>query len=425
MNVLTLILAGGRERRLSILAAHRAKPALSFAGKYRIIDFALSNCVNSGLRRVALLTDYRPQSLLDHVGLGGPWDLDRRRPNGLFIWQPYRDEYNEDIYRGTAGALLQNRRRLAEAESDVTLVLSGDQVYSMDYRPMLEAHQQRGADLTIGVVPVRAEDAYRFGMIGTDGDGRVIEFQEKPRQTSSTLGSMGVYVFNTETLLRRLEEDARDPASSHEIGRNLIPRMVGGDRVFAHTFDGYWQDVGSLGVYWRSQLDLLDDDPRLNLNDPRWVIHTRSEERPPVKLLPQAKVQRSFVSNGCIVEGEVINSVLSPGVRVGPGAVVRDSIVMLDTVIGAGAVVDRCIVDENVSIEAGAQLGTGGDERPNMTEPDTITDGLTVIGYGARIPSNAQIGRNCRIDPETTADALGNGRIASGTTVMRSLQAAR
>jgi glucose-1-phosphate adenylyltransferase len=425
MNVLTLVLAGGRARGLSILAAHRAKPALPFAGKYRIIDFALSNAVNSGLRRVALLTDYRPQSLLDHVGLGGPWDLDRRRPNGLFVWQPYRDEFSEDIYRGTVGALHQHRRALSEGDNDVTLVLSGDQVYTMDYRPLLEAHAQSGADLTIGVVPVRPEEAHRFGMITVNDDQRVAEFHEKPRQSSSTLGSMGVYVFNTRTLLRRLDDDARDPASSHEFGRDLIPRMVLQDRVCAYRFDGYWQDVGSLQVYWRAQLDLLDEQPGLNLNDPDWVIHTRSEERPPVKLLPGAKVRRSLVSNGCIVRGEVINSVLSPGVVVEPGAVVRDSIVMLDTVIESGAVVDRCILDENVRIGAGARVGAGDESSPNRTEPESIVGGLTLIGYGAQIPEGITIGRHVRIDPEVAAQDLGAESIAGGTTIMRGVAMSR
>lgn len=425
MNVLTLILAGGRERRLSILAAQRAKPALPFAGKYRIIDFALSNAVNSGLRRVALLTDFRPQPLLDHVGLGGPWDLNRRRPNGLFVWQPYRDEYNEDIYRGTSGALYQNRRRLIEGGSDVTLVLSGDQVYTMDYRPLLEAHRGSEADLTIGVVPVAREESYRFGMVGFDDDRRVTEFQEKPQQSRSTYGSMGVYVFNTQTLLRRLEDDAYDLASSHEIGRNLIPRFVQQDRVYAYPFDSYWQDVGNLQVYWRSQLDLLDEHPALNLNDPEWVIHTRSVERPPVKLLPGAKVERSLITNGCIIEGTVINSVLSPGVHVERGAVVRDSIIMHETMIGADALVDRCLVDEDVRIDSGARLGVSDDLRANLTEPDSIVDGLTVIGSGVHIPEGATIGRQCRIDPEVTADDFDRMTIPSGTTLMRALRRSR
>jgi glucose-1-phosphate adenylyltransferase len=421
MNVQTLILAGGRERRLSILAAQRAKPALPFAGKYRIIDFALSNCVNSGLRRVAVLPDYRPQPLIDHLGLGGPWDLDRRRPNGLFIWLPFRDEFSEDVYRGTVGALYQNRRRLAEGNSEVTLVLAGDQVYTMDYRPLLQAHAARGADLTIGVVNVQPEETYRFGMVTTDQDQRVVAFHEKPRQSSSTLGSMGVYIFNTGKLLRRLEEDARDPASSHEIGLNLIPRMVQQDSVYAAPFTGYWQDVGSLPVYWRSQLDLLDEEPALDISNPRWVIHTRSEERPPVKVLPSARVERSLISNGCLIHGEVINSVLSPGVIVEPGAVVRDSIIMPGTVIGADALVDRCIIDENTRIGAGAQLGSGDDSQPNATEPGHITDGLTVIGPRVDLPAGIVVGRHCRIDPEVTAADLPGRHIPGGRTVMRAL----
>ncbi len=419
MNVLTLILAGGRERRLGILVSQRAKPALSFAGKYRIIDFALSNCTNSGLRRIAVLPDYRPQPLLDHLGLGGPWDLDRRRPNGLFIWQPFRDEFAEDVYRGTAGALNQNRQRLAEAESEVTMVLSGDQIYTMDYRPLLAAHAARDADLTIGVVPVKPEDVHRFGMVTPDADQRVHEFHEKPLQTSSRWGSMGIYVFKTAALLRRLAEDARDPASSHEIGLNLIPRMVDQDRVFVYPFNGYWQDVGSLAVYWRTQLGMLLDTPPLDIYNPAWVIHTRSEERPPVKFLPGGEVHQSLVSNGCVVEGQVINSVLSPGVHVRPGAIVRDSIIMRDTDIGSGAVVDRCVVDSGVVIEDRAQLGIGTDLRPNRTEPDHITDGLTVIGMRAHVPAGINIGRHCRIDPGVTAADLPGSEIVSGSTIMR------
>jgi len=423
MDVMTLILAGGRERRLSILAADRAKPALPFAGKYRIIDWALSNCVNSGLRRVALLPDYRAQTLLDHVGLGGPWDLDRRRPNGLFIWQPFRDEFNEDRYRGTAGALYQNRRRLAESNSDVVLVLSGDQVYTMDYRPLLEAHQKRGADMTIGVVPVPPQETYRFGMVAFADDGRVTDFEEKPQQSINQWGSMGVYVFNTMSLLDLLDADARDPASAHDIGANLVPRLVEGGRVYAHPFDGYWQDVGTLGVYWRAQLELLNLPPPLALNNERWLIRTRSEERPPVKLLPGARVEQSLISNGCVVEGQVVNSVLSPGVHVARGAMVRDSIVMLDSRIGAEAVVDRCIVDEQVSIGRGAQLGVGDADVRNRTEPSHFSDGLSVIGYGAQLPDGIAVGRHCRIDPEVEAGDLPGQQITSGTTVMQGVVA--
>ncbi|WP_029215443.1 glucose-1-phosphate adenylyltransferase family protein [Kallotenue papyrolyticum] len=415
MNVLTLILAGGRARGLSILATHRAKPALPFAGKYRIIDFALSNAVNSGLRRVAVLTDYRPQSLLDHLGLGGPWDLNRRRPNGLFIWQPFRDEFSEDLYRGTVGALHQHRRALEDASIDVVLVLSGDQVYTMDYRPLLEAHVRTNADLTLAVVPVPPAEAHRFGMVSIDAERRVVGFQEKPRQTSATLGSMGIYVFSRAALLRQLDLDAADPASSHEFGRDLIPRMVLQERVYAYPFDGYWQDVGTLMVYWRAQLELLGEQPALNLNAPGWRIYTRSEERPPVKLLPGGHIERSLVANGCVVRGTVINSVLSPGVRVERGAVVRDSVIMLDTLIEAEAQVDRCVVDENVVIGAGAQVGLGTARVPNRTEPERFADGLSVIGCNVRIPAGSRIGRHVRIDPDA---ALPSEVIPDGATVL-------
>lgn len=419
MNVMTLILAGGRERRLGILAAHRAKPALPFAGKYRMIDFALSNCVNSGLQRIAMLPDYRPQSLLDHVGQGDPWDLGRRQPNGLFVWQPYRDEFSEDVYRGTAGALNQNWRRLAESGCEHTLILSGDQVYTMDYRPLLQAHADRGADLTIGVVPVDPDQVHRFGMITIDDESRVRQFQEKPREATTPWGSMGVYVFRTETLLRRLREDARDPASSHELGLNLVPRMVAEDRVAAFPFEGYWQDVGSLPVYWRAQLDLLQDSPTLDLHNDDWVIHTRSEERPPVRLLPGSRVRRALISNGCVIQGEVINSVLSPGVRVEAGAIVRDSVIMLDTTIGANAVVDRCIVDEAVRIGAGAQLGVGEEIRPNTMAGEYLQEGLSVVGHRAHVPEGVTIGRHCRIDPEVRAADFPSRSVASGTTIMK------
>ncbi|GAC1653645.1 MAG: glucose-1-phosphate adenylyltransferase [Herpetosiphon sp.] len=421
MNVMTLVLAGGRERRLSILAAHRPKPALSFAGKYRIIDFALSNTVNSGLRRVAILPDYRPQQLLDHVGLGGPWDLNRRRPNGLFIWQPFRDEYSEDVFRGTAGALNQNLRRLEDSGSDVVLLLSGDQIYTMDYRPLLAAHAERNADLTMGVVKVKAEDVHRFGMVQSHSDGRVREFQEKPVESTSLWGSMGVYVFKLEALVRRLREDACDPASSHDIGLNIVPRMVDQDSTFSYQFDGYWQDVGTLHVYWQTQLALMGEELHLNIHDPNWVIHTRSEERPPVKVLPGAAVHHSLVSNGCVIEGQVINSVLSPGVRVAAGAIVRDSIVMLNTTIEAGAVIDRCVIDEAVVIGAGATVGAGQSVRPNRTEPGTITDGLTVVGTRATIPGGITIGRNCRIDPDVSGSDFQGLEIPSGATTMRAM----
>ncbi len=419
MSVLTLILAGGEGSRLSILGEKRAKPAVPFGGKYRIIDFPLSNAVNSDLYRIAVLTQYRPHSLMQHLGIGEPWDLNRQRPNGLQIWQPYRGRHDQDWYRGTADALHQNRSFIEDDGSDLLLVLSGDHIYKQDYRELLRFHQENGADLTVAVMHVRPDEVHRFGIMSVDADQRITKFAEKPKQSDSTLASMGIYVFNTQFLLQRLEEDAQDPKSSHDFGKNIIPRMVERDKVFAYPFSGYWVDVGTIQAYWETNLALLEDLPALDLYDPRWVIHTRSEERPPVKFGPSGDVDRSLLSNGCIIYGTVINSVLSPGVHVERGAVVRDSVIMNGTAIRAGAQIDRCVLDKEIEIGADAQVGGGDDTTPNELEPGNINTGITIIGKRARIPACAIIGRNCRIDANVTPAAFEQLEIPSGATVSR------
>ena len=417
MSVLTLILAGGEGSRLSILGEKRAKPAVPFAGKYRIIDFALSNAVNSDLYRIAVLTQYRPHSLVEHLGTGEPWDLNRRRPNGLQIWQPYRGRRDQDWYRGTADALYQNRNFIAKDGSDLLLVLSGDHVYKEDYRDLLRFHQEKGADLTVAVMHVRPDEVHRFGIMSVDADQRITKFTEKPKESESTLASMGIYVFSTAFLLRRLEEDARDPTSAHDFGKNIIPKIVERDKTFAYLFSGYWVDVGTISAYWETNLALLDEDPALDLYDPRWVIHTRSEERPPVKCTPFGEIKNSLTSNGCIVNGAVINSVLSPGVCVERGAVVRDSVIMNDTTIKAGALVNRCILDKEIQVGPKAQVGVGDDDTPNQLEPANLNTGITIVGKRARIPAGATIGRNCRIDSNLTPDDFEKLEIPSGGTV--------
>ncbi len=419
MSVLTLILAGGEGSRLSILGEKRAKPAVPFGGKYRIIDFALSNTVNSGLYRVAVLTQYRPHSLMQHIGIGEPWDLDRRRPEGVQIWQPYRGRSDQDWYRGTADALYQNRAFIAEDGSDITLVLSGDHIYKQDYRDLLRYHREHGADLTVAVMHVRPDEVHRFGIMSVDAQYRITKFTEKPKQSDSTLASMGIYVFNTRFLLERLEEDAADPHSAHDFGKNIIPKMVERDTVVAYPFEGYWVDVGTIDAYWSTSLELLADQPALDLYDPGWVIHTRSEERGPVRFGPHGDVENSLLSNGCEIDGTVINSVLSPGVRVERGAVVRDSVIMNDTVIGAGAQIDRCVFDKEIVVGAGAQIGVGDDTTPNQLEPDKIYTGITIAGKRARIPANAVVGRNCRIDSDTTPDDYDGLELPSGGTIRR------
>ncbi|HEX6140957.1 MAG TPA: glucose-1-phosphate adenylyltransferase [Candidatus Limnocylindria bacterium] len=411
--VLTLILAGGEGERLSILSQVRAKPGVPFGGKYRIIDFALSNAVNSGLTDVAVLTQYAPRSLIDHIGVGRPWDLDRSR-GGVSLLQPYIGRgRTRDWYRGTADAVLQNMEFIADREPELVLVLAGDHVYKMDYRPFIETHRDKGADVTCAVRTVPLSDAHRFGILETDRDGRVVAFTEKPPQPTSNLVSMGVYVFGWRFLREILSSERVD------FGRDLLPWLVETGRgVFAYEFRGYWQDVGTVESYWRTNLDLLTDRPGIELNDLGWLIYTKSEERPPARIGPDAVITRSMVSHGCVVDGTVEHSVLSPGVRIGAGAVVRDSIVMFDTVVEERAVLDRAIVDKDCVIGRGAVVGEGEDLRPNRDEPERLYAGITLVGKKARVPARVRIGRNCRIDPGVGPADFGRRLvIRSGETV--------
>jgi len=419
MSVLTLILAGGQGSRLSILGEKRAKPAVAFGGKYRIIDFALSNVVNSELYQVAVLTQYRPHSLMEHIGIGVPWDLNRTSPKGVRIWQPYRGRKDQDWYRGTADALYQNRNFIADAGCDRLLILGGDHIYKMDYREMLRFHEQKGADLTVAVMNVAPEETFRFGIMDIDDDHKIVRFTEKPKQATSTLASMGIYVFNTSFLLRYLERDGADPTSQHDFGKNLIPQMVANDKVYAFPFSGYWVDVGTIQSYWETNLALLEEPSPLNLGDPDWVIHTRSKERPPVLIGAKAETRNALLSNGCVVHGTVIHSVLSPGVVVKAGAVVRDSVIMNDVTVGEGAVIDRCVLDKEITVGLGAKVGYGDDNTPNQLEPANLDTGITIAGKRARIPAGAVVGRNCRIDPDTTKEDYDQLGIPSGGTVSK------
>ena len=424
MSVLTLILAGGQGSRLSVLGDKRAKPAIVFAGKYRIIDFPLSNAVNSELSRVAVLTQYRPHSLMLHIGIGEPWDLNRTPPKGVRIWQPYRGRKDQDWYRGTADALYQNRGFILDAHCDRLLILSGDHIYKQDYREMLRFHEEKGADLTVAVMNVTPEETSRLGIMDVDAGNRIVQFTEKPKEATGTLASMGIYVFNTDFLLRHLEEDGVDPNSHHDFGKNLIPKMVVKDKVYAFPFSGYWVDVGTIQSYWETNLSLLNDPPPLHLDDPDWVIHTRSEERPPVRIGPGGITRDCLLSNGCVIKGTVIHSVLSPGVVVEAGAVVRESVIMNDTHIGAGAVVECCVLDKEIRIGPGARLGGGDDDTPNQIEPANLCTGITILGKRARVPAGAVIGRNCRIDPNITHDDYDRLEVPSGSTISKRVNVA-
>jgi len=419
-HTIAVILAGGQGERLSVLSMERAKPAVPFAGKYRIIDFTLSNCVNSGLYDVAVLTQYRPHSLNDHIGIGRPWDLDRAR-GGIRLLQPYLGRKDADWYKGTADAVNQNLPFLLEdPRVDLVVVLSGDHVYRMDYQKMIAFHEAKQADCTVAVFEVPLREAHRFGTLVTDEEHRVVEFDEKPAQPRSTLISMGIYVFERAALEQRLLEDVNTHRSRHDFGGDIIPHMVEMDRVFAYPFRGYWRDVGTVQSYWDANMGLLAEPPDFNLYEPDWIIHTRSEERPPAKVCGSARVERSLVSHGCNVAGTVEHSVLSPGVFVAEGAIVRDSIVMTDCIIGPDCVLDRVILDKEVVVGSNCRLGVGSDNRSNRLEPRRLNTGITLVGKRARIPAGAQLGRNCRIDAYVTErDFQGRLEIASGDSVLR------
>jgi glucose-1-phosphate adenylyltransferase len=409
-----MILAGGAGSRLSVLTQKRAKPAVPFAGKYRIIDFTLSNCVNSGVYTVGVCTQYRPRSLHDHIRTGQPWDLDRNT-GGVTLLQPYIGRRYSDWYQGTADAIYQNLDFIFHYEPDVVLILSGDHVYKLNYDVMTTFHLEHAADLTIAALRVSAEEARRFGMLRTADNYRVIGFEEKPIQPSGTLASMGVYAFNATVLRQVLEADHRDPRSNRDFGRDIIPRMVNSNRVFAFPFGGYWVDVGTTGAYWQAHRDLLLDAPPLDLFERAWVIHTRSEERQPAGIRGGARVSQSLISDGCLIEGSVECSVLSPGVVVRPGACVRDSIVMTDTVIERDAVVDHAILDKRIHIGPEAHIGwDAGTESVDAMVPE---ERLTVIGKNSRIPGGVRLGRNVVVAADFALDASESAHIPDGAHV--------
>ena len=414
-RTLAVILAGGEGERLSILSSLRAKPAVPFGGKYRIIDFTLSNCVNSDIDNVVVLTQYNPRSLNDHIAMGRPWDLDRNY-GGVRMLQPYiaRGRVAE-WYRGTADAVLQNLNVIEQAPGDTVLVLAGDHIYKMDYQPFVAAHRRHRADVTIAVRRVPLADATRMGILALDDNDRIVEWHEKPRQPKSDLASMGVYVFSKKALRQWLIEPRAD------FGHDVIPAMIeGGARVYGYRFDGYWQDVGTIQSYWDANLALLSDAPELDLYDREWIVHTRSEERAPAKIGATAQVHRSLISHGCVINGSVVNSVLSPGVVVDVGASVRDSIILFDSVIRTGAVVDRAILDKEVAVGPGAIVGEGTDfDVVNRREPGRLNTGITVVGKRAVIPRGVRIGRNVLIGEGARAADFLSRIVKSGSTVER------
>jgi glucose-1-phosphate adenylyltransferase len=412
LRTLALILAGGESKALSALTAERSEAAVPFAGKYRIIDFTLSNCVNSDIYNVGVLTQYRPRSLHEHIGVGKPWDLDRRI-GGVRVLHPFLTSEGGDWQRGNADAVRGNLDFIAEQAADVVLVLAGDHIYKMDYRPMLQIHQDRDADITVAVHGVSPHEVQRYGIVTVDAAGTVSRFEEKPRRSRSSMASMGIYAFRKSFLIELLSSDA-----GNNIGRDIMPKVVGQTGVAAYNFQGYWADVGTVQAYYEANMALLVETPPLDLYDPEWVIHTKSEERPAAEIGAEARVEGSLLCDGCRVRGHVVRSIVAPGVVIGEGAVVRDSILLTDTIVEAGAVVDHCILDKETIVGAGALVGDGEDNTPNQAAPEWLNTGLTLVGRRARVPAGAKIGRNVVIRPRVLeATFRADKTVASGRTV--------
>src|SRR6266540_4013119 len=370
LRTLALILAGGESPALSVLTAERSEAAVPFAGKYRIVDFTLSNCVNSDIYNVGVLTQYRPRSLHEHIGVGKSWDLDRRI-GGVRVLHPFLTSEGGDWQRGNADAVRGNLDFIAEQPADVVLVLAGDHVYKMAYRPMPPIHQDRDADITVAVHGVSPHEVQRYGIVTVDTAGTVSRFEEKPRRSRSSMASMGIYAFRKSFLIELLNSDA-----GNNIGRDIMPKVVGQTGVAAYNFQGYWADVGTVQAYYEANMALLVETPPLDLYDPEWVIHTKSEERPAAEIGAEARVEGSLLCDGCRVRGHVVRSIVEPG-----------------------AVVDHCILDKETVVGAGALVGDGEDNTPNQAAPEWLSTGLTLVGRRARVPAGAKIGRNVVIRP--------------------------
>ena len=415
-EMIAMLLAGGQGSRLGVLTAKVAKPAVAFGGKYRIIDFPLSNCINSGVDTVGVLTQYQPLRLNTHIGIGIPWDLDRN-VGGVSILPPYEKSSNSEWYTGTANAIYQNLDYMQSFNPDYVLILSGDHIYKMDYEVMLDFHKANKADVTIAAMPVPMEEASRFGIVVTDSEGRIQEFEEKPANPSSNLASMGIYIFSWPVLKEALIRLSEQP--NCDFGKHIIPYChAKGQRLFAYEYNGYWKDVGTLSSYWEANMELIDILPEFNLYEEFWKIYTNSANLPPQYIAEQGVVDRCIISNGTEIYGEVHNSVLGAGITVGKGSVVRDSIIMRDVVIGENCVIDKAIIAENTVIGDNVVIGIGA-EVPNQLKPNIYSGGLATIGENSKIPSGVQIGKNTAISGETVPEDYREGMLASGETLIK------
>ena len=393
---IAMLLAGGQGSRLYTLTEKTAKPAVPFGGKYRIIDFPMSNCVNSGIDTVGVLTQYQPLVLNEYIGNGQPWDLDRTH-GGVTVLSPYEAKGGKDWYRGTANAIYQNLTFIDRYSPEYTLILGGDHIYKMDYSKMLAEHKKNGADCTIAVLEVPMEEASRFGILNTDENNKIYEFEEKPKQPKSNKASMGIYIFTTEVLKKYLIEDEADPNSSNDFGKNIIPNMLNdGKKMYSYTFDGYWKDVGTLTSLWEANMDILGKNPTFNLYDRKFRIFYRHNALPPHRVGEDAKVKNSMLTEGCVIDGTVENSVLSNGVVVERGAIVKDCVIMSGAKICAGAKVEYAIIDSDTVVGAGSVLGEAKE-----------TAKLLVLGSGMNVPAGTKLEGGNVIDANNLKDFIG------------------
>ncbi len=415
-EMIAMLLAGGQGSRLGVLTSKVAKPAVAFGGKYRIIDFPLSNCINSGVDTVGVLTQYQPLRLNTHIGIGIPWDLDRNI-GGVTVLPPYEKSKNSEWYTGTANAIYQNIEYMETFNPEYVLILSGDHIYKMDYEVMLDFHKTNGAECTIAVMPVPYEEASRFGIMITDENRRITDFEEKPANPRSNLASMGIYIFNWKTLKEALITMAEQPAL--DFGKHIIPYVhEKGAPLYAYEFNGYWKDVGTLSSYWEANMELIDIVPEFNLYEEYWKIYTRSEIQPPQYLADNSVVERSIIGEGSDIYGEVYNSVIGCGVTIGKGTVVRDSIIMNNTVIGDGCELNKAIIAEDVVVGNNVKLGIG-EEAENDTAPHIYNHGLVTIGEKSIIPDGITVGKNSVIFGATSAADYENANLASGKTLIK------
>ena len=415
-EMIAMLLAGGQGSRLGVLTSKVAKPAVSFGGKYRIIDFPLSNCINSGVDTVGVLTQYQPLRLNTHIGIGIPWDLDRNI-GGVTVLPPYEKSTNSEWYTGTANAIYQNIDYMESFNPDYILILSGDHIYKMDYEVMLDFHKQNKAECTIAVMPVPMEEAKRFGIMITDENRKITDFEEKPANPRSNLASMGIYIFNWKTLKDALIAKADQPGL--DFGKHIIPYCHDkGCPLYAYEFNGYWKDVGTLHSYWEANMELIDIVPEFNLYEEYWKIYTKSDILPPQYFSKESEVEKSIIGEGSDIYGKVYNSVIGCGVTIGKNTVIRDSIIMNNTVIGDNCEVYKTIVAENVEIRNGCRFGIG-DEVENETDPHIYNSGLVCIGEKSIIPENITVGKNTCIFGETVYSDYQNNTLASGKTLIK------